>query len=148
AKSQGHEPQNHLYKVRTVPAEGDHPERPEPSKPGRGHKYATPVSQRTYAPPEKGQRSIIPEGRRSGLVFFLCSVRDVSTRCRETTGPRQAAATGRISGRHCRGNSPRCIGGTWGGTTRVPASQGFDRDIVPPPIGVCSVLRRTMRAHP
>src|SRR5262249_11883778 len=58
-----------IYKVRTVPTEGGHPERPEPSKPGRGHKYATPVSRRTIRAAQ-GQRHIIPDARRSGLASF------------------------------------------------------------------------------
>src|SRR5690242_17060798 len=49
---------------------GGQPKRPEPSKPGRGHKYATPRVPAHNTRRPKGQRAIIPDARRSGLVSF------------------------------------------------------------------------------
>jgi hypothetical protein len=61
-----------IYKVRTVPTEGGHPERPEPSKPGRGHKYATPVSRRTIRAARMGSGILYQMlGARAWLLFGM-----------------------------------------------------------------------------
>src|SRR5262249_17020136 len=105
-----------IYKGRTVPTEGGHPERPEPSKPGRGHKYATPVSQRRIRTARKQAAEHYTRSQALRPGFFLCMAKVLPKCCARGTGPGVGVApevSEAPNGDRCHGRHRAPVGLYW-----------------------------------